>query len=64
VKSRYESRFSALIKILPYCDEAHFFDNENGFAETAEFKNGELLLKGDYKPRWLTELKEILKQQL
>ena len=36
VKRRYAKRFDDLIKILPYCNEAVFFDNENGFIEKAE----------------------------
>jgi len=31
VQRRFQSRFQDLIKILPYCDEAVFFDNENAF---------------------------------
>ncbi|MCL2633162.1 MAG: hypothetical protein FWD34_01470 [Oscillospiraceae bacterium] len=61
VKNRYENRFLSLAKILPYCDEVCFYDNENGFSEVGEFKNGVLLLKGDYKPAWVIELKEVLK---
>ena len=48
-------------KILPYCDEAHFFDNDNGFVEVAEYRNGELLLKGERRPAWITELAGRLK---
>ena len=60
VNRRFLSRFDDLKRILPYCDEAIFFDNENGFVEVAEYKNGEILLKGSYKPDWITELKESL----
>lgn len=56
VTRRFESRFEALERILPYCDEAVFFDNDNGFVEVAEYRNGEVLPKGGYIPRWLTEL--------
>lgn len=60
VYKRYKSRYADLIKILPYCNEAKFFDNNNGFVEVAEYKNGELLLLGDYRPKWITELKDRL----
>ena len=56
VERRYNKRFDDLIKILPYCDEVRLFDNENGFVEVAEYKNGEIIVKGDYKPIWLMEL--------
>ena len=56
VKRRYEKRFDDLIKILPYCNEVIFFDNENGFAEKAEYKNGTLITKGGNIPEWIKEL--------
>lgn len=58
VKRRFQSRFSSLTKVLPYCDEVVLFDNENGFIEVAEYVNGELIPKGDYRPDWLVELME------
>ena len=60
VSRRYNKRFDDLIKILPYCDEVHMFDNENGFVEVGEYKNGELICKGNYRPVWLCNLKEAL----
>lgn len=60
VLRRFKSRFDDLAKVLPYCDEAIFFDNDNGFAEVAEYKNGELLQKGNYCPAWLAELSKHL----
>jgi len=59
VSRRYAKRFVDLTKILPYCDEAHLFDNENGFTEIAEYKNGELIPKGTYTPCWYKELSEV-----
>ena len=56
VVRRHSKRFEDLAKVLPYCDEARFFDNENGFVEVGEFKNGELIPKGDYRPDWFAEL--------
>ena len=60
VERRYNKRFEDLAKILPYCDEAVFFDNENGFAEKAEYKNGSLITKGGKIPEWISELNEYL----
>ena len=57
---RYKKRFTDLAEVLPYCDEAHFFDNDNGFVEVAEYKNGELLLVGDLRPAWVLELQRYL----
>ena len=59
VTRRYNNRFADLTKILPYCDETRLYDNDNGFAEVGEYKNGELLCKGDYIPQWLKEFKEF-----
>lgn len=54
-------RYDALAAVLPYCDEATFFDNENNdFVEVAEYRNGELICKRDYRPAWLNELRETL----
>ena len=60
VERRFKNRFDSLARILPYCDEACFFDNENGFVEVGEYKNGELIAKGDYRPLWLQELINFL----
>jgi len=60
VKNRYENRFFSLERILPHCNEVYFYDNKNGFNVVAEYKNGELLLKGNYEPAWLIELKTTL----
>lgn len=56
VQRRYGDRFAPLLRVLPYCDEAVFFDNDNGFVKVAEYANGEILTKGEYKPEWLSEL--------
>lgn len=60
VSRRFSKRFCSLIKILPYCDEVTLLDNENGFVEVAEYKNGELIPIGDYRPQWLQELSSQL----
>ena len=43
VENRFKRRFEDIAKILPYCDEARFFDNDNGFVLVAEYRNGEVL---------------------
>ena len=58
VKRRYEKRFEDLDKVLPYCNEVKFFDNENGFVEAAEYRNGEMINKCDALPEWLKAYKE------
>ena len=60
VQRRFAGRWEAVSKVLPYCDEARFFDNANGFVEVAEYLNGELLLKGDKRPAWIQELQDKL----
>ena len=61
VLRRFAGRWEAVAKVLPYCDEAHFFDNYNGFVEVAEYVNGELILKGSDLPAWIRDLDEYLK---
>ena len=60
VLRRFAGRWEAVAKILPYCDEARFFDNYNGFTEVAEYVNGELILKGNKHPAWVQELQGFL----
>lgn len=60
VLRRFAGRWEAVKKILPYCDEARFFDNYNGFMEVAEYVNGELIIKGNNPPKWVKELCEFL----
>ena len=58
VKARFSHRFEDVLKILPYCDEAKFFDNDNGFVLVAEYRNGQILPVGTYRPMWLSHLME------
>ena len=46
--------------MLPYCSEAEFWDNENGFVNVGEYKNGSLVIYGNEPPQWLTELKKLI----
>lgn len=61
VERRYNKRFEDLAKVLPYCNEVRFFDNENGFVEKAEYKNGLLITKSGIIPQWLKDLENYLK---
>ena len=60
VKRGFDKRFEDLMTILPYCDEATFYDNENGFVAVAEYKNGEIIQVGSSRPQWLKELMEYV----
>lgn len=61
VERRFRARWEALRAVLPFCDEAAFYDNDNGFVEVAAYRNGELILEGDRRPRWIIELAGYLK---
>ena len=61
IRERFQTRFISLSKILPFCDEAKFYDNENKFVLTAEYRNGELLFLGNYQPKWLLQFENYLK---
>ncbi len=61
VGRRFLGRWEAVRAVLPFCDEAIFYDNDNDFVEVAAYHNGELILEGDHRPRWIVELAEHLK---
>ena len=63
VERRFEHRFEDLIKVLPYCDTAIFYDNRNGFVEVAGFSNGELVPKGDYRPKWYEKFARLWEER-
>ena len=56
VVRRFARRWEAVAKVLPYCDEAEFYDNDNGFVLVAKYRNGELRTVGSRRPQWLAEL--------
>lgn len=58
VNRRFGKRFEDLLAVLPYCNEATFYDNDNGFVTVAKYKNGELQTIGQNPPKWLLELIE------
>lgn len=57
---RFAGRWEAVAKVLPYCDEAEFYDNDNGFVLVAEYRNGELRTVGSRRPQWLVELLQFM----
>ena len=60
VKRRFSKRYDDLLAILPYCNEVHFYDNENGFEEVGEYRNGTLSVTAEEPPKWLIELKSLM----
>lgn len=61
VERRFEGRYEALARILPYCDEAAFYDNENGFVKIAELRNNRFRFLVEAPPKWAMEFKEFLR---
>ena len=59
VQRRFDDRYEDVLNVLPFCDEAVFFDNENGFVEIGEYRNGELIPKGNNIPDWFDKLVRI-----
>ena len=57
----FDKRFEDLLTVLPYCNEATFYDNDNGFVMVAKYKNGELQPIGKNSPKWLKELTEKMR---
>jgi len=62
VERRFAGRWEAISKVLPYCDEAEFYDNDNGLVKVAEYRNGELRTVGKHRPKWLQELTEYMRE--
>lgn len=60
VKRRFLKRYDDLLAVLPYCSEVHFYDNENGFEEVGEYRNGALSVTAENPPKWLVSLKGML----
>lgn len=61
VTRRFSERWDAVAKVLPYCDEAEFYDNDNGFVKVAEYRNGEFRRIGANTCKWVDELQSYLK---
>lgn len=52
---RYATRAKSLADVLPFCDEATFFTNDNGFVEVGVYRNGEIICTQD-APQWMVHL--------
>ena len=64
VTRRFAGRWEAVAKVLPYCDEAEFYDNDNGFVKVAEYRNGEFRRIGTNTCTWVDELGVYLKSNI
>ena len=53
-----------LFAVLPYCNEATFYDNENGFAAVAQYRNGLLQQIGENKDSELQILRNTPEEQV
>lgn len=60
VQRRFARRFEDLGKLLPLCNEATFYDNNNGFRVVAAYRNGEIIPTTESRPAWLTELLQVI----
>lgn len=65
VQRRFDKRFDDLLRVLPYCDIAVFWDNENGFNPVAWYSKGALVFfdEDDNMPGWILSLKNILEDR-
>lgn len=61
---RFDGRWEAVTKVLPYCDEAEFYDNDNGFVKVAEYRNGEFRRIGSNTCSWVDELGAYVKSHI
>lgn len=61
VTRRFSGHWEAVAKVVPYCDEAEFYDNDNGFVKVAEYRNGEFRTIGMRSPNWILDLQNYLK---
>ena len=55
---RFALRFDVLIDILPYCNEAKFYDDKNGFEMIAEYQNGDFMQISGEMPGWFLEMEK------
>ena len=61
VRRRFDKRFNDLAAVLPYCTEAYFYDNENGFVCVGEYKNGKITVYGGKPPEWFAQFTKYFK---
>lgn len=55
VRRRYKEICRSLTKVLPLCDYAEFYDNENGPEKIAIYSNDEIQQLVDSYPEWMQE---------
>jgi len=63
IENSFSRRYDDLIAILPYCNEANFFDNENGFVSIAEYKNKKWSQLAEALPEWMVSFLEYIKEK-
>lgn len=66
VLRRFAKRFDDVAKVLPYCDEARFFDNDNGFTEIGTYRrrdSDDITVTAADVPPWFSQLISFLKKQ-
>ncbi len=57
---RFQNRWDAVSKILPYCVEAEFYDNEEDFVKVAEYRDGKFRRFANNTCSWIDELEAYL----
>ena len=63
VLRRFTTRWESVAKVLPFCDEANFYDNYNGFIKVAGYRDQQLQIEKDRVcPKWMGELEMYLQQ--
>lgn len=63
IENSFSRRYDDLVAILSYCNEAIFFDNENGFVGIAEYKNKKWSQLAEPLPEWMVSFLEYIKEK-
>lgn len=63
VQRRFDKRLYDLRKVLPYCDNAMFWDNENGFVLVGVYFKNKLILNEDKAPKWILTFKKLWEER-
>ena len=56
IDRRYYDSIKNLERIIEICDEVNIYDNTEIFKEIINFKNGSLVWKEKYMPKWVKDL--------
>ena len=62
VECCYRNRWRELRKLLPLCDEAAFFDNENGFLLIGRYLDDSLVPEEKKMPQWWQEMVDYIEK--